>query len=377
VIDTLGTAIRDRPFSAREAAHMARALRLAARGLETDPNPRVGCVLVKDGRVVGEGWHRRAGGPHAEIEALRDAGGETRGATAYVSLEPCCHHGKTPPCTDALVEAGVERVIAAMADPNPLVGGKGLKILSEAGIEVGCGLLEADAEALNRGFCRRMRTGRPYLFSKLAMSLDGRTAMASGESRWITGPEARADVHRLRARSSAIVTGIGTVLADDPAMTVRLAAGDGACSKPARIVLDSRFRTPRTARILTPPERTHVLGLDKAASHATALADAGAVIGLLPGDGRDRLALDKVADYLGAQQFNEVMIEAGAVLNGAWLTAGLVDEWIVYLSPSILGDQGRGLFHLPGLEKLADRISLRLRDSRSFGQDLRLTFGAA
>ena len=371
------------PFTPEDARHMAQALRLAERGLDTThPNPRVGCVLVKDGVVVGEGWHERAGGPHAEVVALQAAGEVAKGSTAYVSLEPCSHHGRTPPCVLGLVEAGVSRVIAAMADPNPLVAGQGLRLLQEAGIETAAGLMEKEAEALNPGFCKRMRTGRPWVFSKLAMSLDGRTAMASGESRWITCPESRQDVHRLRARSSAILTGIETVLADDPAMTVRLSRplppGDGEKSpveierQPARIVLDSRFRLPPSAKILTLPGRTLVFGLETEAQATGRLKALGAEVHFLPPGPDGRVDLHVAMELLGQLEFNEVMVETGAILNGSLLEEGLVDEWIVYLAPCILGDRGRGLFHLPGLERMAERFELRLVESRQVGQDLRL-----
>jgi len=359
------------PFNPEDAQHMARAIHLAEQGLNTThPNPRVGCVLVKEGRVVGEGWHERAGRPHAEVFALRAAGEAAKGSTAYVSLEPCSHHGRTPPCASSLIEAGVSRVIAAMVDPNPLVAGQGLRLLQEAGIETAAGLLEKEAEALNLGFCKRMRTGRPWVFSKLAMSLDGRTAMASGESRWITGPEARQDVHRLRARSSAILTGIETVLADDPAMTVRLP--ESIERQPARIVLDSRFRLPPSAKILAQPGRTLVLGLGTEAQAAERLKSMGAEIHCLPAGPNDRVDLHAAIDLLGQLEFNEIMVETGAILNGAFLEEGLVDEWIVYLAPCILGDRGRGLFHLPALERMADRYELRITDTRQVGQDLRL-----
>jgi diaminohydroxyphosphoribosylaminopyrimidine deaminase/5-amino-6-(5-phosphoribosylamino)uracil reductase len=352
---------------------MARALRLAERGLgATHPNPRVGCVIVRNGQIVGEGWHRRAGGPHAEVEALRVAGEAARGATAYVTLEPCCHFGKTPPCTDALIAAGVGAVVAAMPDPNPKVAGKGFAILTEAGIATRWGLLHAEAEALNPGFCTRMRTGRPHVISKLAMSLDGRTAMASGESKWITGTEARRDVHRLRARSSAVATGIATVLADDPALTARLGADDE-CQQPARIVVDSRLRIPLSARICAQPGRVVVLGTEAAVATVQLLRQAGLEVHLLPSGKDGRVDLHAALDLLGELEFNEVMVEAGAVLNGALLRAGLVDEWVVYMAPCILGQEGRGLFHLPGLEKMADRFDLTLADTRQVGRDLRLS----
>ena len=357
-----------------DAHFMAQAIRLAERGLNTtSPNPRVGCVLVREGVVVGEGWHERAGGPHAEVVALTHAGEKAQGATAYVSLEPCSHHGRTPPCADALINAGVVRVVAAMTDPNPLVSGKGLARLAAAGIETSVGLLEAEAKRLNPGFCKRMVTGRPWVFSKLAMSLDGRTAMASGESRWITGPEARQDVHRLRARSCAILTGIGTVLADDPFMTARLAAQYSVERQPARVVVDSRFRLPPTAKLLTQPGRTLLLGLDAEATKAELLREAGAEIHFLPAGLDGRVDLNAVMELLGQLHFNEVMVEAGATLNGELLRDGLVDEYIVYLAPCVLGDGGRGLFHLPGLERMADRVELAIKDVRGVGKDIRIT----
>jgi diaminohydroxyphosphoribosylaminopyrimidine deaminase/5-amino-6-(5-phosphoribosylamino)uracil reductase len=361
------------PFTPEDAAHMARALRLAEQGLyTTDPNPRVGCIIVKDGQVVGEGWHRKAGGPHAEVFALQAAGEQARGATAYVCLEPCSHHGRTPPCADALIQAGIARVVAAMQDPNPRVAGNGLKRLAEAGVETACGLLETDAEALNPGFCKRMRTGRPWVRSKLAMSLDGRTAMASGESKWITGPDARRDVHRLRARSSAIVTGIDTVLADDPELTARLGEDAGEIIQPVRVVLDSTLRLPATAKLATDGGRTVVLtAVDPASRPEVSTME----IRRLPAGADGRLDLLAIIDWLGRTDCNEVLIEAGPTLNGALLRAGLADEWTVYLAPVVLGDGGRGLFHLPELERIADRYELALRDVRKVGRDVRMTFG--
>ena len=360
-----------------DAQFMAQAIRLAERGLNTtSPNPRVGCVIVRDGKVVGEGWHERAGEPHAEVLALQAAGERARGATAYVSLEPCCHQGKTPPCTQALILAGVSRVVAAMTDPNPLVAGKGLSCLQAADIETYVGLLETEAKALNPGFVKRMATGRPWLFSKLAMSLDGRTAMASGESRWITGPEARHDVHRLRARSCAILTGIGTVLADDPFLTARF-ADSNVDRQPARVVVDSRFRLPPSAKLLSQPGRTLLLGLEAEAAKAKALREAGAEIHFLPAGLDGRVDLNAAIELLGQLQFNEVMVEAGATLNGELLRDGLVDEYVVYLAPCVLGDEGRGLFHLPGLELMADRFELIIKDVRSVGKDIRIALHKA
>lgn len=353
-----------------DADFMARALHLAENALyTTDPNPRVGCVLVKNNVIIGEGWHRKAGGPHAEIEALRMAGPAACGATAYVTLEPCSHHGRTPPCSTALIEAGIRRVFAAMQDPNPRVAGSGLRQLEAAGIPTHCGLLASAAEALNPGFCQRMRTGRPFIRSKLAMSLDGRTAMASGESQWITGIHARRDVHRLRARSSAIVTGIGTVLADNPTLTARLDAPAGDVLQPVRIVLDPRLRMPDGLHLAQAPGSILLTTLPE--SHWKPLS--GIRHHELPDDGQGRLNLTAVVDWLGKQHFNEVLFEAGPILNGALLQENLVDEWIIYMAPIVMGDRGRGLFHLPALERMADRHSLRLVDIRHVGQDMRMT----
>ncbi len=358
--------------TADDFAYMARALRLAERGLyTTDPNPRVGCVIVRDGRVVGEGWHARAGEPHAEIHALRQAGDQARGATVYVTLEPCSHHGRTPPCADALVEAGVARVVAAMEDPNPQVSGQGLARLAAAGIEVEHGVLAVEAEALNPGFVSRMRRGRPWVRVKLAMSLDGRTAMASGESRWITDEPARADVHRLRARSSAMVTGIGTVLADDPRLTARLPEGVEVL-QPLRVVLDPDLRMPPTARMLEAPGGVLVMTLEDAPDRAQALRDAGAEVVVLPGR-RGALDLEEVLRELARREINEAMVEAGAILAGNFVTDGLVDELILYVAPHLMGDRARGLVHLPGVERMAERIELEIADIRAVGRDWRIT----
>ncbi len=364
----------------RDRVHMARAIRLAVLGLYTaEPNPRVGCVLVRDGEVVGEGWHQRTGGPHAERLALAMAGERARGATAFVSLEPCCHHGKTPPCTDGLIAAGVTRVVAAMCDPNPLVAGAGLARLRAQGIEVEVGLLEEEARRLNPGFIKRMEQGLPYVRCKLAASLDGRTAMASGESQWITSETARRDAQFLRARSAAILTGVGTLLADDPSLNVRLTAAelpgvapDSQVHQPVRVVVDSRLRTPPTARLLTLPGRTLIACLDSESGRAAHLEAAGAqVLVTPPGPGGVDLAF--LLRYLARQEINEVLIEAGATLAGAALQAGLVDEWVLYLAPHLMGDAGRGLCHLPGLELMRDRLPLVIRDVRMVGPDLRVT----
>ena len=353
---------------------MARALQLAERGLYiTDPNPRVGCVLVRDGAVVGEGWHERAGGPHAEINALRQAGTQAAGATAYVTLEPCSHHGRTPPCSAALIEAGVVRVVAAMQDPNPRVAGSGLQALQQAGIETTSGVLAAAAEALNPGFVKRMRTGLPWVRCKLAMSLDGRTAMASGESQWITGAAARRDVHRLRARASAILSGIDTVLADDPALTVRLEEPAATpVQPPLRVILDSRLRIPDDAQLLGLPGETLLLtGVTRPEQHAR-LARPGVTLTILPLQ-EGRLDLVAVLRHLGGLELNEVHVEAGATLCGALLQAGLVDELVIYMAPHLMGDAARGLFTLPGLERMAQRIDLKVTDIRAVGDDWRIT----
>lgn len=353
-------------------AHMAHALQLAARGLYTaHPNPRVGCVIVRDSEIVGAGWHQHTGGPHAEIHALQQAGERARGATAYVTLEPCCHHGRTPPCTDALINAGISRVVAAMHDPNPRVAGEGLKLLAGAGITVESGLLQAAAEKLNRGFIMRMRSGRPFVRVKLAMTLDGRTATASGESKWITGEAARADAQRLRAESSAILTGINTVLADDPQLTVRLAEEH---LNPLRVVLDTRLRMPPGARMLQEPGRTLILTADGDGTKHAALAQAGATVARLP-HGTGGIDLPAALRTLAAEhEVNEVLVEAGPLLSGALLSAGLADELVIYMAPMLLGDSARGLMRLqPDIEQLMQRIALDIVEMRPVGHDWRIT----
>ncbi len=360
----------------RDAFYMARAIQLAKKGrYTTDPNPRVGCVLVKDDVVIGEGWHAKAGLGHAEVEALKNVQDAT-GATAYVTLEPCSHQGRTPPCCDALINAGIARVVAAMQDPNPQVSGSGLKKLRGAGIEVDCDVLQEDAQALNRGFIKRMTENRPFVRSKLAMSLDGRTAMASGESKWITSAEARVDVQRLRAESSAILTGINTVLADDPALNVRIdlvADWQSDVLQPLRVVLDTHLAMPVTAKMVRLPGRSLILTCADDSQKQCALQQAGFEVYKLA-DKNGRLDLHAVMDFLSQQQINELLVESGSVLNGELLTEGLVDEYIIYMAPCILGDQGRGLFKLPGLQKMADKKQLKLRDVRQVGQDLKLTW---
>ena len=353
-------------FDASDERAMGRALELAALGLETtDPNPRVGCVLVRDGTIVGEGWHRCAGEAHAEVRALEAAGARAQGATAYVTLEPCNHFGRTPPCTEALIGAQVARVVFATQDPNPQVQGSGAQRLRAAGIRVEQGLCAAAAEALNVGFFRRMRTGLPYVRVKLAMSLDGRTALANGRSHWITGPAARADVQRWRARSSAVLTGIGTVLADDPELTVREPAG--ALRQPARVVLDTHWRTPASARLLRSPAPVIIFGARASAPPPALAAAAGAR--LIETDPRD---LRAVLSTLARMKCNEILVEAGAVLAGAFLAAGFADELIVYMAPLLLGPQARALAELPLLERLEGALRFELHDTRLCGGDLRL-----
>ncbi len=357
-------------FSTADHEFMARALQLAEKGLyTTDPNPRVGCIIVKSGKVVGEGWHQRAGEPHAEVYALNAAANQAAGATAYVTLEPCCHHGRTPPCSEALIKAKLARVVIAMQDPHTRVDGGGIAQLREAGIQVDTGLLQAQAVALNPGFIKRMQRGRPFLRCKLGMSLDGRIAMASGESKWITSASAREDVQRLRARSSAIVTGVSTLLADDPSMTVRL---EGVERQPLRVVLDTRLRMPETAKMLSLPGRTLVMTCSDDDAARQRLQQAGAEVRLMPCC-ENQVSLDAVLDSLAEMEINEVLLETGAILSGAMLQQGLIDELIIYMAPVLMGDNARGLFHLPGLESMADKIQLEFTDIRAVGKDWRIT----
>ncbi|MCP5158133.1 MAG: bifunctional diaminohydroxyphosphoribosylaminopyrimidine deaminase/5-amino-6-(5-phosphoribosylamino)uracil reductase RibD [Gammaproteobacteria bacterium] len=350
--------------------HMARALALARRGLYgADPNPRVGCVLVRAGETIGEGWHVRAGEPHAEANALEAAGSRARGATAYVTLEPCCHHGRTPPCTDALLHSGVTRMVAAMPDPNPQVAGRGLMQLREAGMTVECGLLEAEARALNPGFIQRMTQGRPFIRVKLAMSLDGRTALNSGESQWLTGEAARQDVQRFRARSSAILTGIGTVLIDDPGLNVRLPE---VTRQPTRVILDTELRTPPTARILQAPGSVLIFTAIADPAAQAPLQAVGAEIIVMPRLEWE-LHLREVMAELTRRECNEIHVECGSTLAGALLQADLVDELVVYMAPLLLGDKARGLFQLPELARMSERTELEILEMRAVGRDWRIT----
>jgi diaminohydroxyphosphoribosylaminopyrimidine deaminase/5-amino-6-(5-phosphoribosylamino)uracil reductase len=355
-------------FSAVDHGMMARALQLAERGLwTTTPNPRVGCVLELAGEIVGEGWHERAGEAHAEIHALRAAGELARGATAYVTLEPCSHHGRTPPCAEALISAGVARVVAAMGDPNPLVAGDGLAMLRAAGIATACGLLENEARELNIGFVSRMTRGRPWLRLKAAASLDGKTALNNGVSQWITGPEARRDGQRWRARACAILTGIGTVRDDDPQLTVREVETS---RQPLRVVVDSRLETPLTARILQGGPVLVAVAVDDE-KRANLLRAAGAEVMLLPNPA-GKVELKDLLEELGRRGINEVHAEAGFKLNGSFLREGLVDELLLYLAPCVIGHQASGLFNLPELTCLEGRRRLQVRDLRQIGEDIRL-----
>jgi diaminohydroxyphosphoribosylaminopyrimidine deaminase/5-amino-6-(5-phosphoribosylamino)uracil reductase len=409
-------------FTAADHAHMAHALRLAERGLTTtQPNPRVGCVIARGERIVGEGWHERAGGPHAEVFALRAAGADARGATAYVTLEPCSHFGRTPPCADALIAAGVARVVAAAEDPNPHVDGRGFEALRAAGIRVESGLMRTAARELNRGFFSRLERGRPWLRVKLAMSLDGRTALASGESKWITGEAARADVQRWRARSSALLTGIGTVLADNPRLTVRgpqltkrlnslspdssfvrgEAWGEGDASRtssardsverspliqpsppsmlggegfvaPLRVVVDGTLRTPRGAHVLDGATPTLILH----AAGARPVDDrfANVELAAMQADAAGRIDLDGVLPLLAGRGVNELQVEAGATLCGALQAANFIDELLLYVAPVLLGDAGRPLLALPQPPTIAAARRLRLLDQRLIGNDQRLLY---
>jgi diaminohydroxyphosphoribosylaminopyrimidine deaminase/5-amino-6-(5-phosphoribosylamino)uracil reductase len=353
-------------FTAADHAFMSRALQLAAHGLyTTTPNPRVGCVLVKDGQVIGEGWHEKAGQPHAEINALAAAKVGT-GATAYVTLEPCSHHGRTPPCTDALIAAGVTRVVAAMQDPNPLVAGQGLAILRRAGIAVDCGLMETAARELNIGFVSRMTRGRPWLRLKVAMSLDGKTALNNGVSQWITSPDARHDAHAWRARSCAVLTGFGTVRDDNPRLNVREIETS---RQPRPVVIDSRLETPLDAKLLEGGALIFCAQHD--ATKIAALTERGAEVVVLQ-DTAGKVDLAAMLTELGKRGFNEVLVEAGAKLNASLLRSGLVDELLIYQAPVLLGDKARGMADLPELVELTGARRLTITDRRMVGVDQRI-----
>jgi diaminohydroxyphosphoribosylaminopyrimidine deaminase/5-amino-6-(5-phosphoribosylamino)uracil reductase len=356
-------------FLATDHGHMAHALRLAERGLyTTQPNPRVGCVIAQGDEVVGRGFHQRAGEPHAEVFALREAGERARGATAYVTLEPCAHHGRTPPCADALIAAGVARVVIASEDPFPQVDGRGTSRLRAAGVTVDIGLMRDAARELNAGFFSRIERSRPFVRVKLAMSLDGRTALANGESKWITGEGARADVQRWRARSSAILTGSGTVLADNPRLTVRL-PDDEAFTPPLRVVLDRQLRTPAGSHVLDGSAPT--LLLHGAAASCGDDRFARVERTELPMQ-HDTLDLRAALALLAGRGCNELHVEAGPTLCGALFAAGLVDELLLYIAPLLLGDAARPLLQLPTLGEMARRWQLQVIDQRQIGADWRL-----
>jgi len=355
-------------ISAEDYRFMARALRLARRGLYTTaPNPRVGCVVVRDGNVVGEGWHQRAGEPHAETHALAAAARQADGATAYVSLEPCAHHGRTPPCAEALIAAGIARAVVAMKDPNPSVAGRGLSMLREAGITVECGALEDEAREINIGFVSRMTRGRPWVRLKLAVSLDGKTALLNGGSRWITGGAARRDGHRWRGRACAVLTGVGTVRDDDPQLTVR---GVATSRQPLRVVVDSRLETPPAAKVLAGGGALIATAVADSAG-MRALRDRGAEIVVLP-NAAGKVELGALMRELAHREINELHVEAGFRLNGSLLGEGLVDELVIYLAPHLVGDAARGMFSIPEIRDLKDRRELRILDTRMVGSDLRI-----
>ncbi|HLW73506.1 MAG TPA: bifunctional diaminohydroxyphosphoribosylaminopyrimidine deaminase/5-amino-6-(5-phosphoribosylamino)uracil reductase RibD [Gammaproteobacteria bacterium] len=357
-------------FSAADHGFMAEALRLAEQGLyTTEPNPRVGCVVVKDGEIAGRGFHRKAGEAHAEVLALKEAGSDAKGATLYVTLEPCSHQGKTPPCADAVIAAGIKRVVAAMGDPNPKVAGQGFEKLKRAGITVLSGLMEPQASALNPGFISRMTRGRPWVRSKLAVSLDGRTALASGQSKWISGDAAREDVHRWRARSSVVLTGIGTILADDPNFSVRLA---GEWRQPVKVVVDTNLSTPANAKLLQQnAEQVYFATAVDDPEEQEAILNTGASIQVFP-EKRGFMDLKAILESLVELECNEVLVEAGAGMNGALLEAGLLDEFIIYIVPCLMGDTARGMFSLPPLASLQERRELVITDMRMIGNDLRV-----
>jgi len=354
-------------YSADDHRYMARALELAQRGLyTTSPNPRVGCVLVRDGEVVGEGWHERAGAPHAEVNALQAAADRARGATAYVTLEPCSHHGRTPPCVDALAASGVARVVAATGDPSPRAG-KGLEMLRDRRIEVAAGLLENEARELNIGFFARLTRGRPWVRMKIAASLDGKTALANGSSQWITGEVARRDGHHWRARACAILTGIGTVNEDDPRLTVREVASS---RQPLRVVVDSRIETPPRARILEGGGVLIAAAHDER-SRRRALEERGAEVIVLP-NAAGKVEFRDLFAELARREINEVHVEAGFKLNGSLLGEGMVDELLLYLAPNVIGERARGMFNLPELTALSGMRRVAIQDLRMIGNDIRV-----
>ena len=350
---------------------MSLALQLARRGeFTTAPNPRVGAVVVKDGELVGSGWHKYAGQPHAEVYALQEAGEQAQGATIYVTLEPCSHYGRTPPCAQAIIDAGVARVVIAMQDPNPQVAGRGIEMLEQAGLEVETGLQEQQAQELNPGFVMRMHQQRPFVRLKQAMSLDGKTAMASGESKWITGDDARSDVQKWRARASAIMTGVETVLADDPSLNLRLQELDR--EQPLRVILDSKLRTPKTAKLLSLPGETIIITCSDNKNKREKLEAKGVEVIGVASDSDGRVNLNAVMQELMKLEVNELHVECGATLAGALFEKKLVDELVLYIAPSLLGGDGRSLLNMPNLQTMRQKVNLDIKEVRSIGKDLRV-----
>ena len=350
---------------------MARALTLAKKGLyTTHPNPRVGCVIVRDGEILTEGWTQKAGNAHAEVHAISRASSNLSGSTVYVTLEPCSHHGRTPPCTDALINSAVSRIVVATTDPNPRVNGEGLVRLKQAGIHVETGLMEKQARDINKGFFSLHERFRPWVRLKSAASLDGKTAMASGESKWITGSSARIDGHKLRAQSAAILTGVNTVIVDDPSLTVRL---EGVERQPLRVILDSNLKTPQQAKLFDKGGEVLILTcMDAEHERATGLRNKGANVVQIESD-NDRLNLHKVMETLAVMAINEVHVEAGRTLTGQLISKNIADELVIYLAPTLLGDQARGMFDIPELIELGQQKKMQWLDRRMIGDDLRLT----
>lgn len=347
---------------------MKRALALARRGIgKTSPNPAVGCVIVKDGQVVGEGWHRRAGTPHAEIHALTMAGEAARGADLYVTLEPCCHHGTTPPCTDALIDAGVHRVVAGMVDPNPLVAGNGLEKLRDAGITVGCGLLEKQCRELNPGFIKFVTTGLPHVVYKTAMTLDGAIATITGHSRWVTGEEARVQVHRLRSRCDAVMVGVDTIIVDNPQLTVRHVRG----RDPLRVIVDTRLRTPESVAVLSGPraKKTIIATCETNPRVHRRYLLQGAMVLVCEEQG-GRVFMPDLLGKLGEMGIRTILLEGGSRLAGDMLQAGLIDEFMLFYAPKIIGNDGFSAFALQGITTMDQALRLRILETRMFGQDL-------
>lgn len=355
-------------FTPDDHLYMTQALRLAEQGLYTSmPNPRVGCVIVKDNVVVGEGAHFKAGTPHAEVHALEQAGARTKGATVYVTLEPCSHHGRTPPCAEGLVNAGVAKVIVAMQDPNPLVAGQGIALIEAAGISVCVGLMQQQAQTLNAGFTSRMRKQLPLVRSKIAASLDGKTALSNGKSQWITGAAARSDVQHWRARSCAMMTGIGTVLSDNPSLTVR---EHDINRQPISVIVDSQLRIPLDAKVLNNPD-VLVAFASGDAGKIEQLTNRNVSLLQIPNE-LGKVCLESLLKHLGGIEVNEVMVEGGEGLNGALMAQNLIDELIIYYAPKLMGSDGKGMFGLPQLTSMDDTVALDIADVRQFGQDIRI-----